>query len=82
MGKQNKQQSTKSSQLQQPNTSQMKRGQRSRLNKIKNKYKDQDDEDKELIMQYLAVCLHIIKNIHLVSYKRIFYVLARRKKEH
>ena len=33
----------------------LKRGQKSKLNKIKNKYKDQDDEDKQIFMQYLAV---------------------------
>ena len=33
----------------------LKRGQKTRLNKIKKKYKDQDEEDRELVMQYLAV---------------------------
>ena len=33
----------------------VKRGQKSKLAKIKQKYKDQDDEDRELIMKYLAV---------------------------
>lgn len=32
----------------------LKRGQKTRLNKIKKKYKDQDEEDRELVMQYLA----------------------------
>ncbi len=35
----------------------LKRGQKSKLAKIKQKYKDQDDEDRELVMQYLAVSL-------------------------
>jgi hypothetical protein len=35
----------------------LKRGQKSKLAKIKQKYKDQDDEDRELIMQYLAVSI-------------------------
>ena len=33
----------------------LKRGQKARQNKIKQKYKDQDESDKELIMQYLGV---------------------------
>lgn len=33
----------------------LKRGQKSRLAKIKTKYKDQDEEDREIIMQYLSV---------------------------
>jgi hypothetical protein len=33
----------------------LKRGQKAKLNKIKTKYKDQDDEDKQIFMQYLAV---------------------------
>ncbi|RNA10237.1 nuclear export mediator factor NEMF [Brachionus plicatilis] len=32
----------------------LKRGQKSRLEKMKTKYKDQDEEDRELIMQYLS----------------------------
>lgn len=32
----------------------LKRGQKARLNKMKSKYKDQDDEDRELVMQFLA----------------------------
>lgn len=32
----------------------LKRGQKARLNKMKTKYKDQDDEDREIIMKYLA----------------------------
>lgn len=33
----------------------LKRGQKSRLAKIKTKYKDQDEEDREIVMQYLSV---------------------------
>lgn len=33
----------------------LKRGQKSRLAKMKTKYKDQDEEDRELVMQYLSV---------------------------
>ena len=42
---------------QKQNKTVLKRGQKSKLAKIKQKYKDQDDEDRELIMQYLAVSL-------------------------
>lgn len=35
--------------------SQFKRGQKTRFNKMKSKYKDQDDEDRELNMKYLGV---------------------------
>lgn len=38
----------------------VKRGQRSKLAKIKQKYKDQDEEDRELIMQYLAVSIFFL----------------------
>lgn len=43
--------------------SQFKRGQKTRFNKMKNKYKDQDDEDRELIMQYLGVQI-ILHDLH------------------
>jgi len=36
----------------------LKRGQKSRLNKMKKKYKDQDEEDKELVMKFLAVIIN------------------------
>ena len=36
-------------------TQQVKRGQKARLNKMKTKYKDQDEEDRELHMQFIAV---------------------------
>lgn len=42
------------------NKQQMKRGQRSKLKKIKEKYKDQDDEERQLRMEILQVIhLHI-----------------------
>lgn len=43
------------SQVQSNQTSQFKRGQKTRYNKMKNKYKDQDDEDRELNMKFLGV---------------------------
>ena len=39
----------------------LKRGQKARLNKMKSKYKDQDDEDRELVMQFLAVSDQMFK---------------------
>lgn len=39
----------------QQSASQFKRGQKTRYNKMKSKYKDQDDEDREINMQYLGV---------------------------
>jgi hypothetical protein len=41
--------------------SQFKRGQKTRFNKMKNKYKDQDDEDRELNMQYLGVIYFLLE---------------------
>jgi hypothetical protein len=49
---QNKQQNT--NQAKKPQNEPLKRGQKKRLNKIKTKYKDQDEEDRELIMKFMA----------------------------
>ncbi|CAF0710373.1 unnamed protein product, partial [Brachionus calyciflorus] len=51
-----KQKQTESKKIQEPpkKNQPLKRGQKSKLAKIKTKYKDQDEEDRELIMQYLA----------------------------
>jgi hypothetical protein len=36
---------------------QLKRGQRSKLKKMKEKYRDQDEEDKEMMMSFLQVSI-------------------------
>ena len=46
----------------------LKRGQKARLNKMKSKYKDQDDEDRELVMQFLAVSRMMIKSTRPMNY--------------
>lgn len=41
----------------------LKRGQRSKLKKIKEKYKDQDEEDKRIRMEFLSVSLFQVSTL-------------------
>lgn len=43
----------------------LKRGQKGRLKKMKEKYKDQDEEDRRLSMQVLQVNIFCIHNIYI-----------------
>jgi hypothetical protein len=47
----------------------LKRGQRGKLKKIKEKYKDQDEEDKKLLMAVLQVNLSNFSYIYLIMVK-------------
>lgn len=51
------------------NSSGVKRGQHSKLKKIKEKYKDQDDEDRAIFMETLKVCFFFSKNHY--NYKNL-----------
>ena len=53
----------------------LKRGQKARLNKMKSKYKDQDDEDRELVMQFLAVSCGLVNPERSPQNKLCFHVI-------
>lgn len=53
----------------------LKRGQRSKVAKMKQKYKDQDEEDRELVMQFLAVSEMILKSLALSLFLIIYLII-------